>query len=382
MSETNGDKKHDPTPHRREEAIKDGQVAKSQDLAAALVLLCAVIMLMIFGIKIAELFRQYSQNMLSQQVLLIPENNDYGLFNTTMSIWIKTVLDFMKPMGVFFGSLLLVAVIANFIQVGFLWLPNKLGFDITRLDPIKGFGRIFSMQSVIRLLLGIGKVVICGLVALYAVYGEINTILEMTWNEDKQISYYMLWTLLIIALKVAIVLVILAIIDYMYQKWKHEQDLKMTDQEMREEIKQMIGDPQLVAKRRQIQREMAMKQRNIQGTKDADVVVSNPTHIAIAIKYDPLTMDVPFVTAKGTDLFAQLIRRTALENGIPIVENKILARLLNDTIDIGKPIYFEHDEDYTTLAKILAYAYRITGRTEEIRKAEAHAASKNKRNKI
>ncbi|MDR0390539.1 MAG: EscU/YscU/HrcU family type III secretion system export apparatus switch protein [Planctomycetaceae bacterium] len=376
MSEANGDKKHDPTPRRREEATKEGQVAKSQDLAAALVLLCAVIMLMFFGKEIADLFSKYTQTMLSQQVLLVSENSDDGLFNTTMSIWIKTVIDFMKPVSIFFGSLLLVAVVANFLQVGFLWLPNKLGFDITRLDPIKGFGRIFSMQSVIRLLLGVGKVVICGIVAFYAVYGEINTILDLTWNEDRQISSYMLWTLLMIALKVAIVLVILAIIDYIYQKWKHEQDLRMTDQEMREEIKQMIGDPQLVAKRRQIQREMAMKQRNIQGTSEADVVVSNPTHIAVAIKYDPETMDVPFVVAKGVDLFAQMIRRTALERGIPIVENKMLARLLNETIDIGKPIYFEREEDYTTLAKILAYAYRITGRTEEIKKAEAHAKQK------
>ncbi|MDR1484122.1 MAG: EscU/YscU/HrcU family type III secretion system export apparatus switch protein [Planctomycetaceae bacterium] len=374
MSEANGDKKHDPTPHRREEAVKNGQVAKSQDLAAALVLLCAIIMLMIFGKVIAELFMQYSGSMLGQQILFLPENAEYGLFNTTMSIWIKTVLDFMRPMGIFFASLLLVAIIANFMQIGFLWLPDKLGFDITRLDPIKGFGRIFSMQSVIRLLLGICKVVICGIVAFYAVYGEINTILEMTWNEDKQISSYMLWTLLMIALKVAIVLVILAIIDYMYQKWKYEQDLRMTDQEMREEVKQMIGDPQLVAKRRQIQRDMAMKQRNIQGTTDADVVISNPTHIAIAIKYDPQTMNVPFVVAKGVDLFAQIIRRTALEHGIPIVENKMLARLLNETVDVGKPIYFEREEDYSTLAKILAYAYRITGRTEEIKKAEVNAA--------
>ncbi|MDR1053111.1 MAG: EscU/YscU/HrcU family type III secretion system export apparatus switch protein [Planctomycetaceae bacterium] len=376
MSEANGDKKHEPTPHRREEAQREGQVPKSQDLAAALVLLCAVLMLMTFGKSIAELFMKYSQAMLSQQVLLLPENEDGGLFNTAMSVWIRTVMDFMKPMCIFFGSLLLVAVVANFLQIGFLWLPNKLGFDITRLDPIKGFGRIFSMQSVIRLLLGVGKVLICGVVAFYAVYGEINDILEMTWNEDKQISSYMLWTLLLIALKVAIVLVILAIIDYIYQRWKHEQDLRMTDQEMREEIKQMIGDPQLVAKRRQIQREMAMKQRNIQGTSDADVVVSNPTHIAIAIKYDPATMEVPFVVAKGVDLFAQMIRRTALERGIPIVENKMLARLLNDTIDVGKPIYFEREEHYSTLAKILAYAYKITGKTESIKKAESKAAQK------
>jgi flagellar biosynthetic protein FlhB len=371
MSEASGDKKHEPTPHRREEAIKEGQVAKSQDLAAALVLLCSIIMLMTYGIKITELFYKYCQVMLREHVLFLPDNGDDGLFNTTMSIWFQTVIDFMKPMGVFFVSLFLVAILANFVQIGFLWLPNKLGFDITRLDPIKGFGRIFSTQSVIRLLLGICKVAICGIVAFYAVYGEINTILEMTWNEDRQISTYILWTLLIIALKIAIVLVILAIIDYIYQKWKHEQDLRMTDQEMREEIKQMIGDPQLVAKRRQIQRELAMKQRNIQGTTDADVVISNPTHIAIAIKYDPKIMNVPYVVAKGVDLFAQLIRRTALEHGIPIVENKIMARLLNDTIEVGKPIYFEHEEDYTTLAKILAYAYKITGRTEEIKNAES-----------
>ncbi|MDR1925350.1 MAG: EscU/YscU/HrcU family type III secretion system export apparatus switch protein [Planctomycetaceae bacterium] len=374
MSESGGDKKHEPTPHRREQAYEKGQVAKSQDLAAAFVLLCAILLLMFFGSRIVDVFKQYTSTMLRYPVLVVSEDSG-GLFNTTMSLWLRTVLDFMKPMGIFFLALLFVAIFSNFVQIGFLWLPNKLMFDFTRLDPIKGFGRIFSMQSVVRLLLGIVKIAICGVVAFYAVRGEIGTIINLTWSDDKQIASYLVWMLLLIALKVAIVLVIIAIVDYAYQKWKHEQDLRMTDQEMREEIKQMMGDPQLISKRRQIQREMAMKQRNTQGTTDADVVISNPTHIAVAVKYTPETMHLPVVVAKGVDLFAQLIRRTALENGVPIVENKPMARLLNEKFEIGQQINFERAEDFAVLAKILAYAYQITGRTEKIMQAEARAAA-------
>jgi flagellar biosynthetic protein FlhB len=376
MASEGGDKTHEPTPRRREQAREQGQVARSQDLAAALVLLFAVILLMTLGKQIAEHFIRYSQIMLSDPLFLIPENTTInGLNQSVMNEFYKMVLSFLEPLSFFGLALLAVAILANLAQIGFLWLPDKLGFDFTRLDPIKGFGRIFSMQSVMRLIMGIVKITICALVAYYAVRKEIGTILNLTGNDENQISAYLAEILLMIALKVAVALVIIAILDYMYQKWKFEQDLRMSNEEMREEMKNMLGDPQVLGKRRQIQREMAMKQRGgVQGTSDADVVVTNPTHYAVALKFDPETMDVPIVVAKGADFLAQQIRKMALEHGIPIIEKKLLAQALFKTVEIGQPV---RDTDHLiALAEILAYAYRISGRNieEELRRLQHHAA--------
>lgn len=366
MAEDGGEKSHDPTPRRREQAREQGQVAKSQDLAAALVLLCAIVLLLTLGKSIAELFKRYGEHMLGEPIFIVPENAiDNGLFHSVMNECYVTTIEFMKPLSMFFLVLMGVAIFANLAQIGFLWLPDKLGFDLTRLDPMKGFGRIFSLQSVIRLVMGIVKIVICGVVAYYAVRNEIGMIINLTGREEEQIVSYLMYTLLMIALKVAIVLVLIAILDYMYQKWKFEQDLRMSTEEMREEIKNMMGDPQIIGKRRQLQREMAMKQRggDVRGTPDADVVVSNPTHFAVALKFDPEIMDVPIVVAKGADFLAKQIRKIALENGIPIIERKPLARALYRTVDIGRPVL---DNDHLiALAEILAYAYRLTGRNIE-----------------
>ena len=373
MAEENGDKKHDPTPRRLEQAREKGQVAKSQDLAAAVVLLVAIVLLFTIGKEIVANLYEYSYTMLSEPVLLIPDNQELdGLKQSTVSLFHATVtrfLDYKNLYSLFYFFLLLmvIAIVANIAQIGFLWLPDKLNFDFTRLDPIKGFGRIFSMQSVVRLLMGIGKIIICAVVAWYAVEGSFGEILRLSENETNQIASFLVWILLMIALKVAVALVIIAIIDFMYQRWKQMQDLRMTDQEMRDEVKNMLGDPQIISKRRQIQREMAQKQRT-QGTPEADVVVTNPTHFAVAIKYDIRTMEYPVVVAKGADHLAFQIRKIAAEHRIPVVERKALARALFASVEIGNPIKME-EEHMKTLAEVIAYAYWLTGRGNLVPKA-------------
>jgi flagellar biosynthetic protein FlhB len=367
MAEENGDKKHDPTQRRLEQAREKGQIAKSQDLAAAIVLLLAIVLLMTIGKEIVKDMYDYGCVMLSEPLLLLPpdtedpkalEQSIYSLLKETVSLHLNP----LKPASLFYFFILLMftAIVANIAQVGFLWLPDKLAFDITRLDPIKGFGRIFSMQSVVRLLMGIVKIVICAAVAWYAIEGTVGEILNLSENESNQIASFLAWMLLMIAMKVAVALVIIALIDLMYQRWKHMQDLKMTDQEVRDEMKNMIGDPQIISKRRQIQREMAQKQR-AQGTQDADVVVTNPTHFSVAIKFDARTMDGPVVVAKGEDFMAFQIRKIAAEHQIPVVERKLLARTLYSTVEIGKPITLP-EEHMKTLVEVLMYVYKLAGR--------------------
>ena len=366
MAEENGDKKHDPTPRRLEQAREKGQVAKSQDLAAAIVLLIAIILLLTIGKEIVNDLYAYSHKMMSEPLLLVPENQELdSLKQSAQSLFHETVTRFLNykkltSLFYFFLVLMFIAIVANIAQIGFLWLPDKLNFDFTRLDPIKGFGRIFSMQSVVRLLMGIGKIIICAAVAWYAVEGSLGEILNLSENETNQIASFLVWMLLMIALKVAVALVIIALIDFMYQRWKQMQDLRMTDQELRDEIKNMLGDPQIISKRRQIQREMAQKQR-VQGTPEADVVVTNPTHFAVAIKYDIRTMEYPVVVAQGADHLAFQIRKIAAEHRIPVVERKALARALFASVEIGSPVKIE-EEHMKTLAEVIAYAYWLTGR--------------------
>jgi flagellar biosynthetic protein FlhB len=361
MPAEGGEKAHEPTPRRLEQAREEGQVAKSQDLASALVLLFAIILLMTIGKQITTDVYEYSQEMYVDPLFLIPENEDLdGLYQSVQALLYETIIRFMKPLSLFFVLLAVTGVAANVLQTGFLFLPKKLAPDLNNLNPLKGIKRIFSLQSVMRLLMGIGKIIICAAVAWFAVEGDIGQILNLTGNDENQIASFLVWTLLIVALKVAVALVLIAVIDFMYQRWKQHQDLKMTNEEVREEMKNMMGDPQILSKRRQIQREMAMKQR-VEGTADADVVVTNPTHLSVAIKFDAKTMDGPVIVAKGADFIAFQIRRIAAEHGIPVVERKPLARALYNSVDIGQPITLI-PEQMKILVEILQYAYQLAGR--------------------
>lgn len=349
MAEQGGEKSHEPTERRRSKAREQGQVARSQDLASSIVLLVSVILLMTMGKRIVDVLRQYSQRTLGEEAWLV------GDANTIYSYLYHTTLLILKPVAVFMLILVVAAILVNYLQVGWMVLPNKLAPDFKKIDPLKGFGRMFSLQSLMRLIFGLFKVAICAGVAWYALRNELPTILKLADVPEGESMAFMMQLLLSVALKIAICLVILAILDYAYQKWKHEQDLKMTTQEMRDEMKEMMGDPQLVSKRRQIQREMA-QQRMSQSVPQADVVVTNPTQLAIALKYDPDTMPAPIVVAKGAGVIAKRIRQLALEHGVPIVERKPLAQALFRHVEINQQIPAEH---FAAVAEILAYVYQL-----------------------
>ena len=349
MAEQNGDKTHEPTQKRREQARQQGQVARSQDLASSLVLLIGFILLLTIGQQIAELFASYGRETLGTDPWL------EGDSQTIISHLHHITLKFMLPISILLLLLVGAGILVNYFQIGWMFLPEKLGFDFKRIDPIQGFSRIFSLQSVMRLLFGLVKIAICAGVAYYCVVNEISTILELAVTTEGEITIYVLQLLLWTGIKIATCLVILAILDYMYQWWKHEKDLKMTTQELRDEMKEIMGDPQILSKRRQIQRQMA-QQRMSQTVPSADVVVTNPTELAIALKYDPATMTAPIVVAKGAGFIAQKIRRLALENGVPIVERKPLAQALFKHVELNQQIPAEH---FTAVAEILAYVYQL-----------------------
>ncbi len=257
-----------------------------------------------------------------------------------------------------FGIMLLGAVGVNLAQVGFLFLPDKLAPDISRLDPIRGFKRLFSMTNVVKLAFGIFKILVIATVAFVSLYAQRETILGLTAMALRPAALYLVEILFWTSMKIGIALLILALLDYAFQRWKQEQDLKMTSQEVREEMKNLEGNPEIIARRRQVQRQLAMN-RLSSAVPKADVVVTNPTELAVAIQYEPETMAAPIVVAKGAGVMAQRIRRLALEHGIPIVEKKPLAQALYREVEIDHPI---PADKYAAVAEVLAYVYQLKGK--------------------
>jgi flagellar biosynthesis protein FlhB len=352
MAEHDGDKSQEPTPHRRQQAREEGQVAKSQDLASAALLLLGLATLLMLGGGLVDGLAQYTARQLGGTPWLSADPE----FVTAE--WLQTTFWLGRWLLPILGLLLLAAVAVHFMQVGFLFVPDKLLPDITRLDPLQGMRRIFSLTNVVRLAFGLFKIFIVATVAYVCLYNEREKVLGLTALESPQIAAYLGQVLLWTGLKIAAALLLLAILDYGFQRWKYERDLRMTSQEVREEMKNLEGNPQVISRRRQVQRELALH-RLSQAVPKADVVITNPTELAVAIQYEPETMAAPVVVAKGAGVIAQRIRRIAQEHHIPIIEKKPLAQALYRDVEISHPIPADR---YAAVAEVLAYVYQLKGK--------------------
>jgi len=352
MAESAGEKTHDPTPHRREEARKKGQVATSQDLGSATLLIAGVLILMTMGGTVLRTIRQMIEQQVGGEAWLTV---DRGFL---LRYWHATLMQLAQIMLPVLVLLFLAAVLVNLAQVGFLFAPERVTPDWSRINPVKGLQRLFSLTGLMRLGFGLFKVLVIATVAALAISGHWQELLAVSRREPAVIGWFMIQTLLWTSLKIGVALLVLALLDYAYQRWKHEQDLRMTHQEIREELKTFQGDPQILARRRAVQRQLALGRLSDTVPK-ADVVITNPTELAIAIQYDPQEMAAPIVVAKGAGVIAQRIRQLALEHQIPIVEKKPLARALYKEVDVHHPI---PDQMYAAVAEVLAYVYRLKGK--------------------
>ena len=352
MPDQQGDKSQEPTPHRRQKAREEGQVARSQDLGSALLLLVGTLILLMSGKTLIDFLGWYTTRQLGGEATLVAD------VDSVMVVWNTTVMGLAKCLLPIFGLIMLTAIAVNLAQVGFLFLPTKLSPDVSRLSLIKGFGRLFSIASAARFVFGLFKIAVIAAVAFFSLYGERETILGLSALSVPEIGVHLLEILMWTTIKVGVALLVLAILDYAFQRWKHDQDLKMTPQEVREEMKNLEGDPQIIARRRVVQRQLALN-RLSQAVPQADVVITNPTELAVAVQYEPETMLAPIVVAKGAGVIAQRIRRLALEHGIPIVEKKPLAQALYREVDVNQPI--PHDK-YAAVAEVLAYVYQLQGK--------------------
>ncbi len=352
MADFAGEKSFDATPHRRQEAREQGQVVFSQDLSSAALLMLCVLLLMMLGGAVIEFCAKLMRQQLSE-VAQLHTNQE-----TLLSEWLRIAYGLSIVMLPILGLIILGGALVNIFQVGLLWLPDRLSPDISRISPLAGLKRIFSLSGTARLGFGFLKVLIVAGVAI--------TVLWMRWDEIQrssaldipQLGKFLISISVTTMLWIGLILLILAIFDYGLQRWKHEQDLKMTHQEVRDEMKNLQGDPQIIARRRAIQRQLVLN-RVSSSVPKADVIITNPTELSVAVQYDPKEMAAPVVVAKGAGVLAQRIRRLALENNIPIVERKPLAQLLYKEVDIGKPI---PADSYAAVAEVLAYVYQLQGK--------------------
>jgi flagellar biosynthetic protein FlhB len=349
MADSASDKSQDATPHRRQQAREEGQVVQSPDLASAGVLIAGLVILLVLGGQLVEFFVRLALHQLGGECWLeVDSNFIIGQANAVL-------LELAQVLAPMLGLMLLAAVSVHVLQTGLLWVPEKVAPDIDRINPLSGFQRLFSLSSAVRLVMGLFKVLIVSLVAFWSLYHRRQEILSVAALELPQIAAFVVDITLWTSLKIALALLVLSVLDYGYQRWKYEQDLRMTPQEVREEMKNLQGDPQVMARRRQVQRQLALHRISAAVPK-ADVIVTNPTELAVAIGYDAATMNAPIVLAKGAGVVAARIRRIALDHNIPVLERKPLAQTLYKEVDINRPI---PDKMYAAVAELLAYVYQL-----------------------
>ncbi|MDR1167077.1 MAG: flagellar biosynthesis protein FlhB [Deltaproteobacteria bacterium] len=353
MAEDSGEKTEEPTGHKLSQARQKGQVPKSMEISAAAVLLVSCGALFLLGplgwerltgffrhvVWRAADFSQYPEDLLDLCFL--------GLQETLI-----IVLPFAL-------IVLTASVLINIYQLGgFMVVADSLVPKLDKLNFITGFGRFFKIRTLIDLVKSVLKMSIIFLMGYLVIKDHIEDFILMVDMAPVAIATLVLKISLEIFIKTCVLLLILAAMDYGYQRWQFNQDMRMTKQEVKDEYKQIEGDPIVKNRIRQAQKE-ASKKRQLGDVPQADVVIANPTHFAVALQYDKTKAPAPVVLAKGVDFLAQRIKEIAKENKVPIVENRPLAQALYKAVEVGEAIPAEF---YKAVAEILSYIYRAKGR--------------------
>ncbi|MBT4485581.1 MAG: flagellar biosynthesis protein FlhB [Candidatus Latescibacteria bacterium] len=346
--ETGQEKTEQATDRRREDTRKRGQVARSTEVNSALMLLTGFTVLLLFrGHFLREI-----ENVIAGIFNLIPS---HAITPSNIRVlFISLIWKYFYILLPVFIVLALAGIIVNIMQVGIRITGEPLLPKLEKVNPIEGFKRIFSRRSLETLIRDIIKIILVAWIGFSAINKILPHIMEMPGYTVGQIFSFTGYSVFSIAMKILIGYVALAVMDYIFQRWDYERSMMMTKQEIREEMKQTEGDPLLKARIRSVQREIA-RRRMMEEIPKADVVVTNPTEIAVALSYEP-GMNAPVVVAKGRRLIAEKIREIAEKANVPIVENVILAQALYKAVDIGYPI---PGDLYAAVAEVLAYVYQL-----------------------
>jgi len=343
------DRTEKATPRRREEARRKGQVVRSIEVNSAVILLCTFLFLKLFAPWIGKMVAAFSTNIFSSY--LLEELNYTTLYNLTIYTAAVFFQVCLPVMAVAAGA----GLTANLFQVGLLFTSEPLSPKLERINPISGFKRIFSRRALVELIKSVAKVVMIG----YLVYSTIkaNTdLFPLLINMSIADAVTEIGSLAsTIVLRIGLLLLLLAGFDYAFQYWEHEKSLRMTKKELKDEYKQYEGDPLIKSRMRQRQRQISYS-RMMQQVPRADVVITNPTHYAVALRYSPEESPAPVVLAKGVDALALRIIEIARDEGIVIFEDPPLAQVLYKTVDVNQTIPAEL---YEAVASVLAFVYRL-----------------------
>lgn len=352
-NDTGQERTEEATPKRREEVRRKGQVAKSAEITSV-----AVLFVCMGFFYFNATFMLEKMGLMMRDTFLASGRTRIGLDNIyqILSAYADQVLVMLGPL---FLLVVGMAVLVNLLQVGVMFSPESLMPKFSKIDPIKGFGRLFSVRMLVELVKTILKILIVAGVAYAVLESNMIQVMNLLHLEVVQFSPLIGKISFQILLGACAILVILAVLDYLFQRQQFEKSIKMTKEELKQEMKNTEGDPIVRARVRKIQREMA-KKRMMAAVPTADVVITNPTHIAVALKYDQAVTAAPIVVAKGVGEVAERIKEIAREHGVPVVENKSVARLLYQTVKLDSPI---PETLYRAVAEILAYVYRLKGST-------------------
>lgn len=350
-----GEKTEEATSKKLNDARGEGQVARSQELIMALQLIGLFLVLKFLISWIGNALLEIYREIYGRISMIVSDEFNINIVHSLVLFCIKKFFIISLPI---FVIAFFVAFFGNLVQVK--WKPTlkPLKPKFNKFNPVSGLKKLFSKDKIIELVKQVGKLLVIGYVVYDALKDEWGMLINMySLSLYKAISLIGK-TVIQLGLKISIYFLLIAIFDFWYQKRKFKKDMKMTKQEVKDEYKQTEGDPHIKGKIRQKMREVSQK-RMMHNVPEADVVITNPTHLAVAIKYDRGNADVPIVVAKGADYIAQKIKAIAKESDVEIVENKPLARMLYYNVEIGDEI---PPELYQMVAEVLAYVYGIKGK--------------------
>lgn len=346
------EKTEQPTPKRLKKAREKGQVAQSQELPAAVSIVILVMILVISAPSLLQWFITQMEEGISGQIVVFSNSEAFiNFFNTKI---VSSILVMCPLLGALFAGSVLSCVVVG----GLNFAPQALNLKFDAINPVKGFEQLFNVKSAVKLVISIAKLIFVSIIAWLYLRGRIDTLAAIRWAWSTQIMVAIAEVILGMMIRICVALLVIAAIDVFFQKWKYIKDLKMTKQEVKQERKDTDGSPEVKSRIRWIQIAMT-KQRMLQEVPKANVVLVNPTHVAVALRYEAKTMDAPVMVAKGADHLAEKIREIARAYGVPIIRKPELARTIYSTVKPGDVI---PQTLYAAVAEVLAMIYRLRHR--------------------
>lgn len=343
------EKTEEPSQHRLEESRKKGDVASSKELNSVILLSGSILTVILCSVFVYETFTEYLDWLYRQDFRMIYTKEHFG------DVVSKTMWALVKATAPSFLASASLGVLAQFMQIGFLYSPEILTADPERINPLKGFSRLMSKKAIAEAVKGAVKFTIVIIITYVVMKNNIGAFLGFLHADAAESLAFGKYLMVKLGFSILLGLGIVALADFAWEKWTYRKKMMMTKAEAKQEAKEKDGNPEVKNRIRQIQRQMAQK-RMIDDVKKADVIVTNPTHISVALKYDGETMVAPALVAKGADHLALRIREIAKENDIPIVENIMLARTLYKTVKVGQGV---PRSLYKAVAEILSFVYKL-----------------------